>query len=39
MTTSSEAYDHGTPQVRCAAKISWLLWMAFALIGIWLESF
>jgi hypothetical protein len=36
MTTASEAYDHGTPQDRCAAKLSWLLWMAVALIGIWL---
>jgi hypothetical protein len=36
MTTSSEAYDHGTPQDRRAAKLSWLLWMAVALIGIWL---
>jgi hypothetical protein len=29
MRTSSEAYD-GTPQYRCAAKLSWLLWMAVA---------
>ena len=36
MTTASEAYDHGTAQDRCAAKLSWLLWMAVALIGIWL---
>jgi hypothetical protein len=36
MTTASEAYDHGTPQDRRAAKLCWLLWMAVALIGIWL---
>jgi hypothetical protein len=34
MTTASEAYDHGTPQDRQAAKLSWLLWMAVAFIGI-----
>lgn len=39
MTTASEAYDHGTPQDRQAAKLSWLLWMAVALIGIWLGVF
>jgi hypothetical protein len=37
MTTPSEAYDHGTPQDRQAAKFSWLLWMVVAFIGIWLE--
>jgi hypothetical protein len=36
MTTASGAYDHGTPQDRQAAKLSRLLWMAVALIGIWL---
>ena len=37
MTTASGAYDdHGTPQDRQAAKLFWLLWMAVALIGIWL---
>jgi hypothetical protein len=36
MTTASEAYDHGTPQARRAAKLSWLLWMTVARIGIWL---
>ena len=39
MTTASEAYDHGTPQDRQAAKPSWLLWMAVAFIGIGSESF
>jgi hypothetical protein len=35
MTTASGAYDHGRPQDRQGAKLSWLLWMAVALIGIW----